>query len=285
MKSLLFISACGLALAALSACAPVTPPTSRVALDCPSDQGDLKLSSIAPDKKTCLYTTRDGDQVSLRLIPVSGSYEAALQPIEQELQGEIETAQPAANGDVSGKTDGKAADAGGKSATATATVSSKSAAARAADDAAQDARAVVHSGKKDSDDDDDSAKVDVGDGHDDRGDHAHIDLPGIHINADDDKADVNVGGINVNAGENGATVRVSRDVRLRGEAFSPQRRGFRSTFILARDDLKDGWKSVGYEAGGPKTGPITVAVFKAHEGHHHDVSEDVKRLVRHNGGV
>jgi hypothetical protein len=279
MKSLLFISACGLALSALSACAPVTPATARVALDCPTDAGDLKLSNVAADKKTCLYTTGEEDQVSLRLIPVSGSYEQTLQPIEQELRSEIETAQPAA--------DGKAADAGGRAApaSATATSASKSAAAKAADEAAQDARAIVHGGKKDADDEDDNDKTDSGDRHDDSGDHAHIDLPGIHINADDDKADVNVGGINVNAGENGATVRVTRDVRLRGEAFKPERRGFRSTFILARDDLKDGWKSVGYEAAGPKVGPITVAVFKAHEGRHHDVSEDVKRLVRHNGGV
>jgi len=80
-------------------------------------------------------------------------------------------------------------------------------------------------------------------------------------------------------------VRMSRDVRLRGEAFSPRRNGFRATYILAREDLKDGWKSVGYEAAGPKNGPITVAVFKAHEGRHRDVSEDVKRLVRRNGGV
>lgn len=278
MKSLLFISACGLVLTGLSACAPVTPATARVALDCPSDAGELKLSSVAPDKKTCLYTTSNGDQVSLRLIPVSGSYEQTLQPIEQELRGEIETAQPAADAKPA---DGKAADAGGKSASATVTVTSasKSAAAKAAEEAAQDARAIVHDGKKDSDDEDDSDKAD------DRGDHAHIDLPGIHINAEDDRADVNVGGINVNAGENGATVRMTREVRLRGEAFRPERRGFRSTFILARDDLKDGWKSVGYEAAGPKVGPITVAVFKAHEGHHHDVSEDVKRLVRRNGGV
>ena len=94
-----------------------------------------------------------------------------------------------------------------------------------------------------------------------------------------------MGGINVDAGENGATVRMLRDVRLRGEAFSPRRNGFRATYILAREDLKDGWKSVGYEAAGPKAGPITVAVFKAREGRHRDVSEDVKRLVRRNGGV
>ena len=64
-----------------------------------------------------------------------------------------------------------------------------------------------------------------------------------------------------------------------------ERRGFRATYILAKDNLKDGWKAVGYEAAGPKSGPITVAVFKAHHGDHHDVSEDVKRLVRKNAGV
>jgi len=274
MKSLLLLSACGLALTGLSACAPVTPPSQRVALDCPADVGDLKLSSAAADKKTCLYNTRDGDEVSLRLIPVSGSYQNALQPIEQELQGEITPAGAKA-------ADAKGADAGAKVATAQASASATSQAAKAAQEAEADAKGSVSKGKRDSDDDD---KIDI---HSDgaNSDHAHIDLPGIHINADDDKANVSVGGINVDAGENGATVRMSRDVRLRGEAFSPQRNGFRATYILAREDLKDGWKSVGYEAAGPKSGPITVAVFKAHEGRHRDVSEDVKRLVRRNGGV
>jgi hypothetical protein len=277
MKSLLFLSACGLVLAGLSACAPTTPPTARVALDCPTDQGELRLSSASPDKKTCLYTTRDGDQVSLRLIPVSGHYEAALQPIEQELQAEVAPEAPA---------DGKAAvaaDSKGVVVAATASASSASAAAKAAQEAAADAKGAVAKAKKDGDDDSDD-KIE-GDGDNGHGDHAHIDLPGIHISADDDRANVNVAGINVNAGENGATVRMSREVRLRGQAFSPERNGFRATYILARDDLKDGWKSVGYEAAGPKAGPITVAVFKAHEGAHRDVSEDVKRLVRRNGGV
>lgn len=271
MKPLHFLSACGLALAGLSACAPTTPATARVALDCPSDQGDLRLSNMSPDRKTCLYSTHDGDQVSLRLIPVSGSYQAALQPIEAELQGEIETAQQ------------KAAGAAGGTASAVAGSASAAAAAKAARQAADDALGATQQAKKDADEDA-SNKVSVN-GGDGRGDHAHIDLPGIHINADDDRADVDVAGVNVNAGENGATVRMSRDVRLRGEAFSPERRGFRAIYILARDDLKDGWRSVGYEAGGPKAGPIVVAVFKAHEGHHHDVSDDVKRLVRRNGGV
>ena len=277
MKSLLFLSGCALVLAAASACAPTRPPTARVALDCPGDEGGLKLSTISADHKTCLYTSRDGDEVSLRLIPVSGSYQATLQPIEAELQGEVETAG----------TQGQAASASANGKTAAASVATagsaaSNAAAAAARQASEDARATSQSKDHDSDDSDSKADEDTGD-HD--GDHAHIDLPGIHINADDDKADVNVGGINVNAGENGATVRMSRDVRLRGEALSPERRGFRATYILARDDLKDGWKSVGYEAGGPKVGPITVAVFKARESHRHDVSDDVKRLVRRNGGI
>jgi hypothetical protein len=274
MKSLLLLSACGLALTGLSACAPMTSPTARVALDCPTEVGGLKLSNIAPDKKTCLYSSRGGDEVSLRLISVSGNYEAALQPIETELQAEIAPATPA--------TGDKAADGKPGAPIAKAAASAAADASAVAKQAAEDARGDTKISKKDSDDEDSKSERD--DNRGDRGDHAHIDLPGIHISADDDKANVNVAGVHVDAGENGATVRMSRDVRLRGEALSPQRRGFRSTFILARDDLKDGWRSVGYEAAGPKTGPITVAVFKAREGHH-DVSDDVKRLVRRNGGV
>ena len=275
MKSLLFLSACGLVLTGLSACGPMTRPAARIALDCPNDQGELKLTNTSADKKTCLYATRDGDQVSLRLIAVSAGYQAALTPIEQELQGEV-----AAPADAKAA-DAKAADAGAKVTTGQVSATATSQAAKAAQEAEADAKGAVTKTRKDADDD---GKIEIG-GSSDHGDHAHIDLPGIHINADNDKANVSVGGINVDAGENGATVRMSRDVRLRGEAFSSRRDGFRATYILARDDLKDGWKSVGYEAAGPKAGPITVAVFKAHEGRHRDVSEDVKRLVRRNGGV
>lgn len=277
MKSLLFLSACGFVLMTAAACAPTTPPTKRVALDCPQTVGDLTLGNIAADKKTCAYTSRDGDEVSVRLIAVSSTYEAALEPVEQELQSEVETDQQASQAKAAeATTDAKTARAGAAEAA--------KAAKQAADDAQADAR------KAQKDDDEDHDKVTVAGGavtaeSGAHGDHANINLPGIHISADDDKADVNVGGMHVDAGEDGATVRISRDVRLRGESFSPERRGFRATFILAKDNLKDGWKAIGYEAGGPKVGPITVAVFKAHHGDRHDVSEDVKRLVRRNGGV
>jgi hypothetical protein len=274
MKSLLLLSACGLAFG-MSACAPRTPAAARVALDCPTDRGDLKLTASAPDKKTCAYVTSDGDQVSLRLIPVSTTYEAALQPVEQELQAEVPTEQEAAKA-----SEAKAAENVAKASSATAAD-----AAKAAKQASEDAVSRAPDAKRDRGHDADTdGKMGITAG-DDHGDHADINLPGIHISADDDNAKVNVGMVHVDAGENGATVRVARDVRLRGEALSPQRRGFRATYILAKDNLKDGWKTVGYEAAGPKAGPIAVAVFKVHDGHRRNVSEDVKRLVRENGGV
>jgi hypothetical protein len=254
MKPLLLLSACAVALSTAAGCAPSGPPKARAALDCPPSQGDLERTNVAADGKSCVYVSRDGDEVSLRLIPVSASYQATLQPIEQELQGELQIEQQAAD---------------------TAASSAASEAARAAKQAADDA---VSAAKGDEDSD--------GGEHGSSSDRAHIDLPGIHIDADDSgKADVNVGMVHVNAGEDGAVVRMARDVRLRGEAFSPEKRGFRATYILAKDNLKDGWKAVGYEAGGPKAGPITVAVVKSKTGDRHDIFGDVKRLVRRNAGV
>ena len=77
-----------------------------------------------------------------------------------------------------------------------------------------------------------------------------------------------------------------RDVRLRGEALSREKRGMRATFIYAGDDLSGGYKYLGYEASGPKTGPIVVAVVKSTtENRHDDMYDDVKKLVRRNGGT
>jgi len=269
MKPLLLLSACTLALSTAAGCAPSGPPKARAALDCPATQGDLERRSAAADGKSCVYTSRDGDEVSLRLIPVAASYQATLQPIEQELQGELQTEQQVAEAKAA------SAEADGKLAAAAPETSSAAAeAARAAKEAADDAVGQAR--------DEDGDKDNTGSG----AERAHIDLPGIHIDADESgKADVNVGMVHVNAGEDGAVVRMSRDVRLRGEAFSPEKRGFRATYVLAKDNLKDGWKAVGYEAAGPKVGPITVAVVKSKTGERHDIFGDVKRLVRRNAGV
>lgn len=264
MKPLQLASVCGLLLAA-AACAPGGAPSARLTLDCPATQGDLTRTSVAPDRKTCLYSSADGDEVSLRLIPVSGSYQATLAPIEQELQSEVQTDKQVAEAKV------KQTDTAAK-----ATSAGAASAAEAAKQAAQDALGETL----------DARTADKNASDADAGAVTNIDLPGIHIRADEaGKADVNVGPVHVDAGDNGATIRLAREVRLRGEALSPERRGFRATFILANDNLKDGWRAVGYEAGGPKTGPITVAVVKSKSGDRHDFLDDVKRLVRHNSGA
>jgi hypothetical protein len=119
------------------------------------------------------------------------------------------------------------------------------------------------------------------------GGNTRVDLPGIHIVAGDDKADVRIGAITVKAQNNAATVRIFTDQRLKGEAFSREKRGVRATFIHAGDEPTDGRHLVGYEAGGPKAGPLTVAIVRSAPGDsdEQDIGRDVKRLVDRNAGV
>ena len=207
------------AAASLAACGP-SPALKRAALDCPPTQGELKRASVSADGRTCAYTDDDGDQVSLRLLPVVGSPAATLAPIEQELRAMVPPAKPA--------------------------------------EAPPERKS---------------------------GDRADIDLPGVQIHSDGDQSNVRVGALHVDAANGGAVIREARETRLRGEQLSPERRGYRSTFILAGHGLPDGLSTLGYVAGGPKAGPLTVAVLKmkTHDGKiiHHDVV----RLVRRNGGV
>jgi hypothetical protein len=272
MKPLLFGAAGAALLVTAAACTPSGPPVARAALDCPASEGDLSRQSVAPDGKTCDYVTRGGDQVQLRLIPVTGSYQAALVPIEQELGAEVQSDQQVAEARVKqAEADAQAAEKSAKSTSADAKGAAE-AAKQAANDALGEARNAEAAAK-------DASEADA---------VTHIDLPGIHITADDSgggRANVNVGSVHVNAGDQGAEIRVDKPVRLRGEALSPEKRGFRATYILAKDNLRDGWRAVGYEAAGPKVGPITVAVVKSRSGEHDHILNDVKRLVHRNGGV
>lgn len=248
MKPLVLLAVSGLLLSA-TACAPGAKPPARTALDCPAAQGPLKRQSQAPDGKSCRYADGHGDEVELRLAPVASDPQAALAPIEAELRAELApspTATPAAS----------AADP---------------AVAKAASDSAANLHraAVAHMGRH---------------RHSDR---AEVDIPGLHISADDDRASVQMGQLNIDAdaGSDTAAVRATHDVRLRGEALSRERRGFRATYKLYREPLKDGFHSVGYEAAGPRTGPLAVAVVKLRDDQPHGLSRSVRRLVRRNGGV
>jgi hypothetical protein len=227
-----------LATAAVSAagCTRPADPTRRTALDCPQVQGALTRTGVSADGRTCTYSSSRGDQIALRLLPVTSTPEAALRPVEAELQ----TLVPAA----------------------------------------PTVQKVAKSGKSAEDEDDDADEEST----DDTGDHAQVDLPGIHVDAQGDKANVNIGSLHINAGGAGAVVHETHNVRLRGEALALQRRGYRAVYIVARSDLPGGLASVGYEAGGPRKGPLAVAVVRMKtEGD--DIYKDVRRLLRRNAGI
>lgn len=122
-----------------------------------------------------------------------------------------------------------------------------------------------------------------------------IRLPGVTIQAGDAAANISVGGAEgaqINANDDGAEIRVQRNVEVNGKKVeSAVRRrhkddGVYARFILASDKATGGWSVVGYEARGPKGGPLVVATLKAKRGHDADDDSfsDADALVRHNVG-
>jgi hypothetical protein len=234
-----------LAAAATAACAPSGPPPARAALDCPQTEGDLVRVSTSPDRKACVYRAESGVEVQLRLIPTGGRPEQALAGIETALLA-TSVRSPAA------------ADAGPEHAEADAVARQAAAdASRRADPAASK---DLHASEE-----------------------VHIDVPGLKVVADGDDARVEIGPVKVDANGGDAVVRVVRDVRLKGESLSPKKRGIRATYFKAEEGPA-GDRFVGYEAAGPRAGPITVATA-ASTTDLDDLREDVERLVRRNGGV
>lgn len=234
-------------------------------LDCPDRQGELTRVSAAADGQSCLYAGQNAE-VTLSLVALNGGdAEAALAPIEADLK----TLMPGMKSPPSPPT-----PPGGKP----------------------------------------------------RGESAKISLPGIKIDAHDKGADIKIGGLSINANDEGAEVRVAKNVTVRDgdtvkhvtertsggnsnvsvKSSSPeegdteihatddgaqirQRKGgdgVRATLILASDKSTSGYRVVGYEARGPKGGPLAVAVVKAkgRDGSDHDIFEDMKTLVRRNVG-
>ena len=234
-------------------------------LDCPEKQGELTRVSVAADSQSCVYGGQNAE-VTLRLVTLNGGdAEAALAPIEADLK----TLMP------NMKSAPPAPPAPGRKA---------------------------------------------------KGDGANISLPGIKIDAHDKGADIKIGGLSINANDGSAEVKVSKNVTVRdghtekrirehsdganstvnvsttgdedgdtdihatneGAQIRQNRRGdgVRATLILASDKATSGYRVVGYEARGPKGGPLAVAVVKAkgRNGSDHDIFNDMKTLVRHNVG-
>lgn len=264
MKTALLLAASALALG-LAGC---TKPPVRTALDCPKTEGELTRTAAAADGLSCQYVTTDGAEVTLRL--VKGDANTTLKAIETELLAG-RAAPPA---DAAKAADGKGTKAGD----AEATPEGPKTSATAGDTDKKDGVRVeiTRDGKTEVVTDGDQT--------------ARVNLPGIHISANDadDSANIQIGPLKVEAGDDTATIRMRRDVRLRGEALSREQRGVRAMFIYTGKDLPDGYRFVGYDAGGPKTGPLAVGIVRGKntdDASEHSIYPDVKKLVRRNGGV
>jgi hypothetical protein len=256
MRLLALCAVSGLALTA-AACTPTQPPQARARLDCPASQGELTRASAAADGRSCQYRSADGVEVELRLLPTAGDAEAALARLEAELT-------PLAAAAAAPSAAAKDAEAAMAQAEADA----------AAPDAARTAPTRI-----------DAPGVRI---TTDENERAEIDLPGIHIRAEDDSARMKIGPVDIDARDDQATVRVFREVRLRGQALSRAKRGVRATFFKASGPASGqaaAYRYVGYEAGGPKAGPLTVALVKSRSAEAEALRGDVEDLVRDNGGV
>lgn len=221
-------------------------------LDCPERQGELRRVSIAADGQSCSYQSGEAT-VDLRLVRLNGGdAEAALTPIEGELK-EIMPTPPSPPKPMNGKE--------GRNRTT-------------------------------------------------------INLPGVKIDSSDHGADIRIGHLTITSDGAAAEVKVNKNVNIKGNdavrgavnvqaddehegdvtikaddhgaEIRTQKKGdiVRSTLILANDKAPKGYRLAGYEARGPKGGPLAVAVVKAktRDTDDHDIFRDMKALVRHNVG-
>ena len=137
----------------------------------------------------------------------------------------------------------------------------------------------------------DMMNIDADDGGGRDHDHAKVDLPGIHINADGRKAQVRVFGVNIDADGDKADISTPR-MGVKGATIhaGPSGAVIRAgnvgknaadlVFILAGDNPgPSGYRAVGYIARGPSAGPLVVGEFKSREGGHDHHDRDLERLI------
>ncbi len=207
------------------------PPTAIAKLNCPDQQGELTRDWASDDGRGCSYRNDRGETVSLSLTALDGKTpQVALAPTEATLRDDLPDVAAAPQPPTPSQPPAAPGDS---------------------------------------------------DGQDGGGDHAHVDVPFVHVDADDDHAHVKVFGMTIDAdnhnakmhsawggnstvikaGPQGAEIRVAKQ-------GGP---GVEMVYLLASDHPgSDGLRTVGYQARGPKGGPLVVAVFKSRAAHEHD---------------
>lgn len=209
-------------------------------LNCPESEGQFQRKSVSPDGKSCDYTGPDGSQAQLKLASFSGDPDAVLDPVEAQMK----TMLPA------------------PSAPPPSSLPASSAWASPS-----------------------------GSGHDD----VNINLPGISIHADDKNANVHVGGVHIDADDRTNSVKINGGgsghghrgqftVNADDNGAVIRTRGFganieQSLIMASKAPGPQGWRTLAYEAVGPKSGPLVIASYQSRQDNHDSTFEDVKRLA------
>lgn len=243
------------------------------ALQCPQTMGSLTRKGSAHAGGTvCTYTGAKGAEVSLHLAQLEDS---SVDEVLQAFQTRLSREMPLTTARL------RAAEA--------------SAAAEAARADADAARADADAAHADAVAASDSASVQAPGVHiETRGDNADVKLPGINIESRGDRSSVRIGGINIqsNDGSGSVNIRSGDDrVSIQSHADSTEVRtstggdSTRITWVLTDPQASEaGWRLVGYEARGPKGGPIVIATVRSRDSERGQVFADARDLVALNVG-
>jgi len=243
------------------------------ALQCPQTMGSLTRKGSAHAGGTvCTYVGAKGAEVSLHLIRLdNSSAESALEAFQTRLSREMPLT------------------------IARLRLAEETAAAEAASADADAARADADAARADAGAAGESTTVQMPGVHiETHGDNADVKLPGINIEARGDRSSVRIGGINIQSSDGSGQVNIQSGedrVSIQSHADSTEVRtstggdATRITWVLNDPEASEaGWRLVGYEARGPKGGPIVVATVRSRDSERGRVFADARELVTLNVG-
>ncbi len=257
MKTAMILMA-GICAVALASCgraadtdraAPTDPSPKPISkLTCPDKQGALHRTGQTSDGLGCDYSDNKGQDVSLRLMPISNqSAETVLTDVEKGLFALV----PSADLPPTPPTAAEQPEPPHAGETTNIAVPGLKV-------SAENGRTNVQIGNLSiqTDDDNNQVKVEAA-----KGGHS----PLLHSDQ---------GAVSVNAKDDTAVIRM----RDSGEGIR------RSLIIASEKPGPEGYRLVGYEARGPIGGPLVVATIKGKGKHERQVFKDLKALVSANSG-
>ncbi|WP_417231540.1 methyltransferase type 11 [Brevundimonas sp.] len=243
------------------------------ALQCPQTMGSLTRKGTAhAGGSVCTYVGAKGAEVSLHLIQLDGtSVDSVLEAFQTRLSQEM----PLTIARLRAAEETAAAEA-----------------ARADGDAAQ---ADAEAARADAAAAEESTTVQMPGVHiETHGDNADVKLPGINIQSHGDRSHVRIGGINIQSSDGSGQVNIQSGedrVSIQSHADSTEVRtstggdATRITWVLNDPEASEsGWRLVGYEARGPRGGPIVVATVRSRDSERGRVFADARDLVTLNVG-